>query len=418
MDRPRRRPSSTPTRKVVIRRSGKAWLVRVVLALAVALGGILAVRYSFAQVLVRSDPAAAFRLAPGDGLIAARSAAVDYVEASDVRARSAVVARARAALRLEPTAVQAVTTLGLESSSLQDIARSRQLFGYSQKLSRRDLVTQLWAIEDAVGRQDVRDVVHHYDIALRTSKTAPDVLFPVLAAALVDPAVRMHVLYTLRARPVWMLNFVNFVSLTDAEPEAAAQLFIGLTRAGVPVPSAATTAVINRLVTADAVDAAWRYYATIRSQTSRDHSRDPQFAAELDAPSIFDWMPVDGPGISSSIQRNGKRGLFDFSVAPSVSGTLLQQTQMLSAGKYHLSGRATGIVGDSQSLPYWVLTCRDGRELGRVGVPVSGENGKDFAGDFEVPSACQVQTLSLIAQPSNAIAGISGQIVSVSLKAL
>ncbi|MDT9096849.1 hypothetical protein RSW32_26335, partial [Escherichia coli] len=71
-----------------------------------------------------------------------------------------------------------------------DVGAARRLFAYGQRLSRRDNSTQLWAIEDAVARNDIPDVLRHYDVALRTSPNLADILYPVLASASADPAIR------------------------------------------------------------------------------------------------------------------------------------------------------------------------------------------------------------------------------------
>src|SRR3546814_1290750 len=68
-----------------------------------------------------------------------------------------------------------------------DQAKGERLLAYSQKLSRRDLRTQLMAIELAVAQGDISGALRHYDIALRTKKNAPELLFPVLTSALPDP---------------------------------------------------------------------------------------------------------------------------------------------------------------------------------------------------------------------------------------
>ena len=307
-------------------------------------------------------------------------------------------------------AIQAVTTLGLDAQDRGDLAYARRLFAYAQALSRRDFVTQLWSIEDAVKREDVPAAVHHYDIALRTTKAAPDVLFPVLSAAIDDPSIRASVFQTLRTQPAWAFNFLNYVSMGGAAPQSAAALFRGLIRAGIPVPPSATVAVINRLISAGATQQAWNYYAAVHSGSDLSQSRDPRFTADVRAPAVFDWVATNEAGLSATIQRNPKGGLVDFSAAPSTGGILLQQTEMLPAGIYRLIGHSIGIDQPEAALPYWALTCRDGRELNRISVPNSARGGGMFTGSITVPAGCPVQTLTLVARPSETITGLTGQI--------
>jgi len=365
---------------------------------------------SLAQVAVRGNPVSAYRLARWDGRIAARYAAQKFAASEDRIGRADAARVAARALRQDPTAIQAVTTLGLDAQGRGDVVGARRLFTYAQALSRRDFITQLWSIEDAAKRGDVAAAVHNFDIALRTKKAAADVLFPVLAAAINDANVRASVFQTLRTQPVWMLNFLNYVSMGGAAPQSAAALFLRLTQAGVPVSSGATAAVINRLISAGAMQQAWNYYAAVRGGADLRQSRDPRFTANVQTPSVFDWTSTNDPGLSATIQHSLKGGLVDFSAAPSTGGVLLQQMEMLPPGSYRLAGHSIGIDQSEADLPYWVLICRDGRELGRITMPNSVRGGGLFAGTMVVPAGCPVQTLTLVARSSEAIGGLVGQI--------
>lgn len=398
------------------RRSAKEWGVRLTLALLVALLGIVATRYALAAAIAGKDPVRAHQMAPGDGLIAATLAGKQFVEQPESDANSPTARLARQALRQEPTAVEAVATLGLQAQVRGDTARARLLFAYAQTLSRRHLETQLWAIEDAVGRNNIPEALRHYDIALRTSGTARELLFPVLAAAIAEPAVRSSLVKTLQDRPVWGPDLISYVAAGQAsDPYQVAVLFGGLQRASVPIPPQATSALINRLIAADAVDQAWSFYRSVRSRADRTMSRDPRFTTDLTHASVFDWVPVNDANVSTSIQPRAQGGLFSFSAPATAGGVLLRQVQVLPSGDYRLEGHSRDIEQPEQSLPYWVLSCRSGRELGRVVVPNSSKANGAFTGTFTVPADCPMQTLALVARPSDEIAGMAGQIDRVRL---
>lgn len=392
------------------RRSATEWGVRGALALAAAVVGYVGTTHSLAQVIVERDPARAHALAPWDGRITAHLAEQRFLDNPAGGAQTPAAQLARRALRQDPTAVSAVATLGLQAQLRGDAAQARQVFGYAQRLSRRDLQTQLWAIEDAVVRGDIPGALRHYDIALRTSRRAPDLLFPVLASAIADPAIRANLVPTLAPQPIWGAGFIGYVAGNSDDPRAVADLLAGLQRADVPVSSEASATAINRLIAADAFDDAWRYYAASRDDVARTRSRDPRFTADLPVPSAFDWVPVNDTGVATSIQRGEKGGIVDFSAPPSVGGTVVRQLQLLPAGTYRLQGSSVGIEQPSGSQPYWVLACRNGRELGRVAVPNSAEGNGVFTGRFSVPADCAVQTLSLVVRPSSEITGVAGQI--------
>lgn len=397
---------------ILPRRSAGEWGVRIALALAAAAVGTWSVMQSLAYSERGVAPELAHRLAPGDGRITALlSEKLSNPNATPTE-RAEADRMARLALRQDPTAVTAVATLGIDAQIRGDTAGARRIFAYAQTLSRRDLRTQLWAIEDAVSRGDVAGALRQYDITLRTSEYGSNLLFPVLASAIADPAIRVALIRTLAARPAWAPAFTDYVAGNGADPRTVSGLFLGLQRVGAPISGNAKAVLLDALLKGQHYGEAWSYYASIRPGADRRMSRDPRFTAALDAPSPLDWSAIDDTGISASIQREGQGGVFDFSAPSSVGGPILRQMQLLPAGDYMLRGHSSGI----NSRPYWLLTCPDGRELGRVEIPDSAQSGGNFAGRFKVPLECAAQYLTLVARPSDSVSGTSGQINQVQLE--
>jgi len=397
------------------RRSTGEWLVRGLITLVALLLAYVSLSQTLASVVRRGNPERALALAPNDGRSAAALAQKLSGPEASARQRARASALARSALREDPTTAAAASTLGLNIQLTGDATRARRLFAYAERLSRRDLQTQIWAIEDAVARGDVSGALRHYDIALRTSRDASGLLFPVLATAIAEPGVRQALATTLLGRPAWAASLIDYLAATGPEPRATAALFTQLRRGGIMINPAASAGVINALVARGALDDAWRYYASLRGVTDRGRSRDPGFAANLDAPSSFDWVPINASGSSASIQRTEKGGLVDFSAASSVGGTLLQQVQLLPPGNYRLDGHSIAIEQPAGAAPFFSLTCQGGQQLGRVEVPNSAVAGGRFSGRFNVPPGCPIQVLMLVAQPSTAVGGLSGQLDRVSL---
>nr|WP_294811023.1 hypothetical protein [uncultured Sphingomonas sp.] len=395
-----------PRPENLARRPAKVWVVRGGLAAVAVVAGYLAVTHSLAQVLVKDNVDWAHVLARSDGRITARLAASFAGSKATDADRWRADQLAREALRQDPTAVVAVSTLGLNAQVRGSTAEARRLFAYSEKLSRRDLQTQLWAIEDAVGRGDIASALRHYDIALRTEPDASQILYPILSSASADPDIRPFLIKTLAAKPPWWDSFVNYLASNLPDPRSTAQLFVGLRRGGLDVPESARAGVINALISGGFTEDAWAYYASTRRGIDRRMSRDPDFTANLVAPSQLDWVSINEGGISTTIQQ----GIVDFAVPASVSGALLQQMQTLPLGNYRLEGHSIGIEQAENARPYWTLRCQDGRELGRIILPNSSQGGGKFSGQFSVPAGCPVQMLVLTASPSYAVSGLTGQI--------
>lgn len=395
-------------------RSPVEWVVRGLLLVLIVGVGSIVLRATMGNVL-QSNPILAHAFAPFDGRITARLAQ-QILERNGAAPQATAAERfARLALVQDATAVRAVSTLGLVLQLRRDISGARRAFAYARSLSRRDLQTQLWAIEDAVSRNDISGALAQYDIALRTSSVAPGLLFPVLASAVSDPAIRAGMIKTLARKPSWCGNFINYLVESGPDPISTARLLIDMHRSGVMQSDSPKALLISRLIEGGFYDQAWTYYSAFRHGELRDESRDPNFLADNPDPTPFDWNIINEGGVSTSIQRGERGGIFDFSASAAVGGRVLQQVQMLPAGHYRLEGHSRAIDQSPDALPYWELTCRDGRPLGRVNLLNSNKANGWFAGQFSVPEGCALQTLALFARPADSISGVAGQIDYVRL---
>ncbi|KZE13274.1 hypothetical protein [Sphingomonas hankookensis] len=403
-------------RGALARRPVGEWGVR--LALAAVATGIAygSISRSTAYMLRGKAPEQAYALAPEDGRIGAiLSEKLSGAEADSAeRNRSDMLARQ--ALRHDPTAVSAVATLGINAQIRENTAAARRIFAYADKLSRRDLRTRLWAIEDAVARNDIAGALRNYDTALRTSRVAADLLFPVLASAITNSDIRSDLIRLLGTRPIWGDHFVTYLAVNGPDTRATASVLATLRSRGMNLPEGTEALLIPRLLAAGQTDDAWTYYRSMRRGVDRQMSRDANFEANLTLPSPFDWTPITDSGISTTIQHGENSGLVDISVPPNLGGPLLRQTQVLSPGNYVIEGHSIAVEGPNSDYFYWTLTCGDGRELGRVPVPASSRQGGRFTGQITVPTACPVQQFMLVAKPTDQMSGLTGQIDFVRLR--
>lgn len=391
-------------------RSGAEWGLRAALALGAAALGYSSITHTVAYSLRSSATQLAHALAPNDGRITALLAEQMSGPKASATDRQQANILASEALRQEPTAVPAVSTLGINAQTRGDTAAARRIFVQSNALSRRDVRTRLWAIEDAVVREDIPDTLRNYDIALRTSRAMPDLLFPVLAGAIGDANIRSGLVKILSRRPLWMPQWIVYISGNGPDAREAVALFGALDRARVSIPYDARSALLRRLVGQGLVEEAWSFYAASTRNADRRMSRDPNFHADYAVPSPFDWTAIQDNGISSSIQRGQSGGIFDFTASAGMGGPMLLQMQMLPPGRYVIEGTSTGIDPSEPSRPYWRLACTSGRELGRVDIPADPAAKGQFRGYFDVPMGCTTQYLTLVARASSQVSGMSGQI--------
>ncbi|NJC34883.1 hypothetical protein GGR88_002397 [Sphingomonas jejuensis] len=359
-------------------------------------------------------PDTAYALAPWDARVEA-SFAAELADSGAPSSRDQADRLAAAALLRDPTAVAAVSVRGVIAALDKDEAEARSYFSFSDRLSRRDLRTRLWLIEDAVGRGDLAAALSHYDVALRTSRQAPELLFPVLSTAIADPRIQEYLSRTLSQRPNWLDSFVESVSYTG-DPVDVAAFYGRLARAGVAIPPSVRAGLVDRLVSAGALDASWTLYRRYNAAANKRFSRDPRFTTRLERPSGFDWVPVQQDGAFASIQAEEDGGFVSFSAPAAVGGPVLSQRQLLPPGRYSLSGRSAEIDQQLTARPYWLITCADGRELGRVVMTNSPDSEARFNGRFVVPADCPMQTLALITRASTQVGGTTGRILEAQIR--
>ena len=399
-------PLAKTRRSRGVRRSRQEWVVRGLVAAAAIGLGYVSVTFSVANVVLRTNPTLAARLAPHDGVILG-----EYAAALMVSNPALANTMARRALLHDSTAIGAIVALGIDAQRHGNIGAARRLFDYGQRMTRRDSSTQLWAIEDAVARNDIPDVLRHYDIALRTSPNLSDLLYPVLASASADPAIRAALIRTLRARPPWGDGFLIYLSGKGPDPTANMRFLQAMAQARLPVPDEATANTVNALVAAGHGDEAWAIYQMWHPKADRRRSRDPRFTGGRDSLSVLDWILIDQDGISGSIQAGQQGGVLDFVASPSAAGPVVRQIQLLPAGNYRLTVHSTGRAQAPDAQPYWSIRCQNNQEIARVPLAnVDGDAGSRQQATFRVPAGCPLQILELIVRPSDGAAGSAGQV--------
>lgn len=390
--------------------TGLAW--RGCVGVAALVAAYLAATQSLANAVESVRPDQAFALAPWDAQIAGRYARTLILTTPDAAHTEQADRIARQALRREGTASNAIATLGLDAQARGDTPLAQRYLDIAQRLSRRDVAVQLWAIEDAVGRGDIAAAVTHYDIALRASHDTRQLLFPVLASAIADPAIAGPMTRLLATqRPYWTADFIFFLAGKAPDPGVAASFFDRLDAARIPISDAARSVLITSLVAKGEVDRAWQIYATRHPTADRRRSRDARFANVQDSRSPFDWQLFGDNGLSTSIERGTTGNVLAFSVPPGAGGLLARQMEILPPGSYRLRSSTSDITAPASVRPMWVVTCQDGRPIGRIGIAGAPGTGDVATDRFDVPADCRAQYLSLVAPPSDI--DVTGNILAI-----
>ncbi len=305
---------------------------------------------------------------------------------------------ARAALLNDPTNVAALRLLGFAASQKDQFA----IFELSNRLSRRDLATQLWLIDYHVGREDAASALAHYDAALRTSSVAPQLLFPVLAKASGDETLAPQIASILAKKPGWAMPFLNDLLFSSPSPDTLLTIFKRVGQSGTKMPQTLTDGLIARTLRDHRFDLTREAY-TVAGGTDRSIGMSVKNGNFASDPAVlpFDWTFSSDQNIyagrsPSETVANDLRMVVQ--VSGGHAGEAVRQLLLLSPGRYSLSSTAGSVPMPKQALLTWRLTCasKTGIRFHEMQLPPSVDAGGASMSEFNVPNAdCPAQWLSL-----------------------
>ncbi len=345
-----------------------------------------------------SNPELALRVSPTDSRAMTYLADRLLIKDPTSLRRERPLELARAALLNDPTNVSALRILGF-SAPKQD---QRAIFDLSNRLSRRDLATQLWLIDYHVGREDAPSALAHYDAALRTSTVAPQLLFPVLAKASGDVTLAPQIGDVLAKRPPWANAFLTDLLFSSPSADTLLTIFQHVVRDGGKVQPSQTDGLMARMVRDYRFDLLRdAYFVAGGSDRSIGmHIRNGDFSGEpLLLP--FDWLfASDGTIYAGRFKSDSDASDFRLGVQASEGngGEAARQLFMLPAGRYWLESTSGSVKPSQNANLSWHVTCatKTGAKLLDIGLPPSPDTGRANVSAFSVPTSnCSAQWLSL-----------------------
>lgn len=307
-----------------------------------------------------------------------------------------------AALR-DPTDTDALSTLAAFEESRSGTNRARPLFEASEAVSRRNTLTELWLIEDAVRRGGVDDVIKHYNRAMLVSNDARALIIPVLGKASSDPSVLKELLPVLARRPLWWKAYILELG-KDGDSAATMVAALRATRPDMRNPEEASLAqlVLRRMVALKAGPAAVLAANSLEGLSGSARSlRDGGFETPGNALPFAWWLRDEGSiRAYRDTVPNGSTGL-RLSTSSGSGGGVAQQLIGLRPGRYGLQGQAGGVSSDRTARPAITIACETGTSLIRAELPQSGDEGRGFRFAFEVPqTGCPLQWVTIVTAPA------------------
>lgn len=386
------------------------WLKLVVIFSATGYLAWLSFIHAVANVTWQQNPDMALRFVPDHPLALSRKADELFAENQDPATLVRVEAMAKASLRggaLNPVAIR---LLGYVADARGDQTKARELMLLSHKVSRRDFGTQLWLIEDAVARNDKKQALYHYDIAMRTTPSSWSILFPTLTGALSDPEVRAGLAPYLKAAPGWLPSFLGEAINTIENPANLADLMVKAGR----LPDrddlrSLSNSLLGQLAAKNQFPAFRQYYLSLPGSRASTLERAAMTGETVNLRyPVAGWQIADSAAIGGSFSqpdRDGRHSLSAFA-GSGERGELMRKYLFLKPGDYRFAAQYEAQDSAPDSDIRWELLClaKQGNTSKWItNAPVASGRTRDSM-EFTLGNDCSNQLLQL------QVAGGSGQL--------
>lgn len=376
----------------------------------------LVVAVNLSSILTSRGPDTAASLfyanAAARASIAQRTVLIGQTPAASRRA----LALAQDAVAIDPTVPNALSAAAFSFELLGQGARTRQVLLMAEQLTRRNLPVQIWLIEDSVRRGDVSGALHRYDVALRTSREASALLFPVLNAAIADRQMVRPIARLLAGDPAWRPDFTSQL-VTDGPLAGTTNLAVMLAALHSPLPDEYASTLMLRLSRVRDYDRAAAVLRANFPETARAQVllRDPTFVRPGSA-LPFGWQFVDGSDLGVA-QVAGGRGGGQLYANSGASGEAARQLVMLPPGHYRLEASYADAEVPSGSAPRWQVVCGSEAAATLTEIQLLAGSGKRAAmASFVVPAqGCPAQWVFLMLPLATSDADLSVDLVSLKI---
>lgn len=389
-------------------------------SVALILGGLIlagfAALLALSGVTRQGAPDIALRFIPFDGFASAAKA--DAVLRQSKQPQPVrIAALARDSLVSQPLNARALRLLAVAEGLRGQEARVDKLIDLSQSHSRRDLYTQLLLVERAIRLGDAKTVLKHYDIALRTHSSVPELLYPRLALAMNIPELRREMRTYIGLERPWVSEFVEYsVNHSAGLPFLADMIIESRGLRGTARDKSLQRQLVDGLVRGGQYEKARQLYLQL---PDRKGSRlvDATFrSADLkQSDGQMGWFLLDDAEVGGQFLENPARKptLTVFANA-GVTRAAAQKLLFLTPGTYRASAPVAMRVRSANGGLRWQMRCvTPGAEkpfwLQRGGMRSIDET-------ITVPSSCRVQLLELIASGGDNPEGMEANVAAFVLK--
>lgn len=375
-------------------------VLRAMLALATVGCAVPAYRYAEVARLRANAPLDGSGMAPHDARTLANGLGSRFDSNPEFKLSTRDIADIRAALVSQPLEPKLLGILGLAYEASGDPKRASETMRVAYRASRRDVVSQLYWIENASASGDVQATLRHYNVALLTHPELNAALLPILSSAIAYPEIRTELRPYLKAGAKWAPEFLTVAAEKGSVADLQAML-LPLPKALLSEEYASILAgVLHRIAVDEGRAGALRFaVAAIPgfSPLSLDNMNFDSIVLDKRL-GLFAWTFPANDGIQVQV---GEDKSLQINVDPLRRGTAAVRDFLLDAGgKYQLVQRLEYSSGAGRINARWSAQCIN--PTGTIPfweqrLPTSSVGG-GYRSEFVVPQGCSVVRLTLFAE--------------------
>jgi hypothetical protein len=395
-------------------------IARIILVALAAVGlGWLTIGLGYADYQRSRDPDAALAMFPLDARARADKAEAEYRSfAGQEQMLGDLVESARSVLQRDPTVVDAWSLIGAITGQRGDGDRASRIMNFTERLSRRDLQTQLWLMNESGRRAEPEKMIAHLDIALRTSPSNSPTLAAAIIGASFDPRFARRLVPTLASDPPWETEFSYQLANSILPGNSLVVLVAPL--ADDQAEREIMGPLVQRLVSQGDFTNAWNVYRLLKQKPSASAGevRDGGFEDSTVPVAPFDWTVGDTGRVRGERRASQAGGTALFIRAePGARGNAASQLMLLEPGTYSLRFQAGRSEDANAGGIEWRIACAGAPEriVGQGRLAPASAAGSRFGQNVTIPAGCLAQLLSFGARGDSGIGASESWIDDVAL---
>lgn len=361
-------------------------------------------------------PGLALKLFPANGFALANKAQSKLESESsglgdqfDPKASEEVAALSLEAFALEPLSVRAVRNLALRVNTQDGSDAAAPVMNQASRLSRRDLVVNLWLMAYLAKKGEVQEGARQLDYALRVRRSIQRPILESVVRGLPLKENEDLIVDLLSENPPWATTFLQMGREQSDRAREVARVVQRARISNELMPRGFEADILRNLVAAKAFREAFTLKAYFSGDKSEDR-RNPDLRWSAEYPPL-DWQLISTG--ETIVNLDSKRGELQLDINAGREVQLARRLVQLDKGPYRVTSFVTPASTGAQSLPHIEISCaeNEGRGAARFFYDTSGS----IEAEFRPASACDFYWVSVAWAPRDRNDRFSGSLSYIRL---